>query len=867
MRNVSNLFKKDMEARRDFYCQAEITFADGTVKQLGKDDFAMSGNGFYEGAGSGSFPLGLLIPKHITLTLNNYDDRWSEYDFQWARVFLKTKFDLSDGTTESINIGNFTVVTPESYGIIVEVTAVDDSYKLDREYRSSLPYPASIGSILRDSCLTCGVSLLSTSFKNDSFVVKNKPEGITHRQVVGLCAMLAGGNARFDGYNRLVVVPYDFSELRKPGLDGGEFDLSTGAYQTGDRLDGGSFSPWNAGGSFEGGTFGDRNGIHVLYAFQEGLEVETDDVVITGVNLKSDGYDGAFYGDDGYVLSVENALAAGNELDAVDLIGESVVGLRFRPFSGSHVPYPLAEFGDPALVIDRKNNVYKTVITDFSFPYYGLTEVGCSADSPIRNSSRYNSEAAKAIVESKKLVEKEKTEREQAMEELASELAQSSGLYMTEDAQEDGSTIYYMHDKPTLAESMIVWKLTAEAFGISTDGGKTYPYGLDVTGLAILNRIYAIGINCDYLTAGAFEIRKGDKVMVLMDKDTGHVILRPDVFELSNGETIGSIAESAASEAVEGQTQEDIFNKLFKPGGVLVEGVKLEDGKIYISASYIYAGEMSADRIKGGNLAIGGDTDGITMDGKKISFLSDGEEYGHIESYYGSGKSTPGINISSDYGGVLFRVNSSSRGQPKLTYSVAEILSYEAFKGLYGSSEKYYPVRLGLNGTGVWIGTVKVDGASSFGGTISYDPTSKTSSVTAVFDNGKLYKSSSSSKRYKDIGERLAEKDIDNLYNITPVWAKYKDGYLGDGDERCGVEHPMFIAEDVEKYAPLAVDHNEEGLSENWNYRVMVPYMFQMLKSQKEKIDELENRVRRLEEGKGDNSHGNTAAQGRVCEF
>lgn len=34
------------------------------------------------------------------------------------------------------------------------------------------------------------------------------------------------------------------------------------------------------------------------------------------------------------------------------------------------------------------------------------------------------------------------------------------------------ATTRLISDKPTLAESMIVWKLTALAFGISTDGGK-----------------------------------------------------------------------------------------------------------------------------------------------------------------------------------------------------------------------------------------------------------------------------------------------------------------------------------------------------------------------------------------------------------
>ena len=93
----------------------------------------------------------------------------------------------------------------------------------------------------------------------------------------------------------------------------------------------------------------------------------------------------------------------------------------------------------------------------------------------------------------------------------------------------------------------------------------------------------------------------------------------------------------------------------------------------------------------------------------------------------------------------------------------------------------------------------------------------------------------------------MNENDIRELYNIAPVWAKFKEGYLSEDDERCGVEYPMFIAEDVEKYAHLAVDHNERGQAENWNYRVMIPYMFQMIKSQKETIDSLTRRIENLE--------------------
>lgn len=51
MKNVSNAFWAEMELRRDFYCTAEITFEDGRVKGLEKDDFALSGNSVTESPG------------------------------------------------------------------------------------------------------------------------------------------------------------------------------------------------------------------------------------------------------------------------------------------------------------------------------------------------------------------------------------------------------------------------------------------------------------------------------------------------------------------------------------------------------------------------------------------------------------------------------------------------------------------------------------------------------------------------------------------------------------------------------------------------------------------------------------------------
>lgn len=207
-------------------------------------------------------------------------------------------------------------------------------------------------------------------------------------------------------------------------------------------------------------------------------------------------------------------------------IGGNLVGAKFRNLQGDLLYNPLLEFGDMARSFDRNGNGYLTPITDVSSPLNGITTVKTQADDPIRNSSTYMSEATKALVEARQLVKDERTEREKAVERLANTLKESGGLYMTEDPQDDGSVIYYMHNKPTLEESDIVWKLTAEAIGISTDGGKTYPYGFTVTGEMITRLLYAEGINASYINAGALIVRDTNgKIIFSADIDNNQIVI------------------------------------------------------------------------------------------------------------------------------------------------------------------------------------------------------------------------------------------------------------------------------------------------------------------------------------------------------
>ena len=55
------------------------------------------------------------------------------------------------------------------------------------------------------------------------------------------------------------------------------------------------------------------------------------------------------------------------------------------------------------------------------------------------------------------------------------------------------------------------------------------------------------------------------------------------------------------------------------------------------------------------------------------------------------------------------------------------------------------------------------------------------------------------------------------------------------------------LADDVEKHMPEAAVHRN-GKIEDWNYRVMIPAMFAMIKSQKSEIDLLKQELNEIKQ-------------------
>ena len=569
MINVSNAFREKLEAGEPVRMMVDITFPDGTKKTINED--IMNGdNGFSDCAESSSFPIGATVCKTLTLNINNDQEQWKNYNFYGAKIHAYLKLQTSYAAPESVSTlldesydpildstgdpiiatqaatkdiietidkGVYTVTTPEQYSDIINVTALDDMYKANKTYTSGLKLPQSLINLVRDACKTVGIGM-NLTMKHGDIIIRSVPDSMTFRQLFGYAAMVESANARIDYSGNLQFVKWDFGKMESDNAATVDTDGFIHFGDTNPSIDTDGFVSlpgWtiNAEG-FLALTSGPGSDVQRLMAYANPPALSSDDIVITGIRLKNGEADNntdtdysGMYGEEGYVLELENELIDTDQLQTIaNIIGEQIVGARFRNLEGDLIYNPLVEFGDMVYTYDRLENKYLTPLTDVSGNVGGLTTVKTQADDPIRGSSDFYGNSTKAIVAARQMVRKETSAREEAIQRLAETLNSSSGLYMTQEPQQDGSIIYYMHNKPTIAESNIIWKLTAEAFAVSIDGGKTYPYGFAVTGELITRLLYAEGINADYINAGTLIVRdKSGNAIFEVDMDTGSVTL------------------------------------------------------------------------------------------------------------------------------------------------------------------------------------------------------------------------------------------------------------------------------------------------------------------------------------------------------
>lgn len=531
MKNVSNAFKEVIKNGGPFYAYAKFKLVDGTeLEMTSRKDFYISGNSYTQG-GQGQFPLGEAVSKTIDIGIDNLDERYSSYDFNGCQIVLYTEADLADGTIERLQEGIFTVIDSVTPGDIIELTAQDNMYKADIKFKSTISYPTSALLLLQEICTVCGLSLASTSdLSHISFQINSAPDNVTARQVLGYIAQIMGGNALILPNGQLKIQRYKKEDIAKMSiLSGGNL-----ADNISDYISGGKFGE-TVEDVISGEELNESLQFHILNTGINEPTIATDDIIITGLTTEvavkgsSSEKQTITYGTEGYMLNINNPLIKGREEAGLKVIGNVVIGISTRPFSGDFSPNPTIEYMDSVYIVDRKDNIYQSIVSSHTFTYLGNSSVSNNTPSNEKKNATYQSNASNIYRKAQEDIEQNKTEWEKTAEILNNELQNASGLFQTTQTNPDGSTIYYLHDKKTLEESQVVIKVTSQAIGISTDGGNTYPTGITVDGDAIVSILQSVGINADWINTGTLKVG---------GKDNGNGLIQ--VYD-KNGDLLGKI--------------------------------------------------------------------------------------------------------------------------------------------------------------------------------------------------------------------------------------------------------------------------------------------------------------------------------------
>ena len=184
------------------------------------------------------------------------------------------------------------------------------------------------------------------------------------------------------------------------------------------------------------------------------------------------------------------------------------------------------------------------------------------------------------------------------------------------DTNDDGEPDeLYIADNADPNQAVKVWRFNYNGWAASKNG-YSGPFEFGAT---LEDGLLANFVTAAQLVAGTIKSQDNGKTFFL-DLDNG--VLKMSASEFSvKGKTVEDIARAKSSDAINSQTQEDIFNKLTNNGSL--NGLFMQNGQLYVNASYLKSGFIDASLIKTG--VISSDS-GIAIDLNSGAISSSGSE-------------------------------------------------------------------------------------------------------------------------------------------------------------------------------------------------------------------------------------------------
>ena len=466
---------------------------------LTEEDIKLGGLSINRYCVSGSrIEIGSVIAAEIELKLDNSDGRFNDVQFEGAEMYVRIgtkKWDAhrwENAETHFVPFGYFTVDEAPRKLEVITLAALDRMVQFDKVVDMGLlSFPMTVSTLLGRLCDICNVTLGTdpNTLPNHSYIINEAPvsEDLTYRQLLAWAAEITGTCGFIDWDGHLILKWYTDTTT--------EIDLS-------DRFK---------------------------------SDLEENAVEITGVQVVAE--DETFLvGDDGYAFTIEgNELIQHDYRDVAQALYNTLAGFSYTPFSATVKPMPHLYPLDKITFLDKSGNSHTTIITDITFELNKgtaiegkgetVTKSGYATANPLTNK-----EAAiiAALQQAQNETLNDRVQTVLAFNEL---ICNAMGLYETPVQQEDGSTIYYLHNKPNLEESETIFTMTASGIAWTTTGwnggSPVWSYGVTAAGDALFRLLSAEGIEVskvgeDYnieITPSAFRIYYREMLITNIEAD------------------------------------------------------------------------------------------------------------------------------------------------------------------------------------------------------------------------------------------------------------------------------------------------------------------------------------------------------------
>ena len=308
--------------------------------------------------GMEGLPLGSTAATSFTLELDKTGRSYNPRQFDNAEVHMQIGL-LTNGAYVWSEAGVWYVSSCSAPEQSVYMTLFGDdalATKFEAEFVDGEDnYPTTIGSLVQTACVAAGIPLRSNSFANASIQIAKMPvwpDGMTLRDLLGFCAICAGGYAGIALDGKLDIVSF---------ADGKEYTIGPSLYHT--------FTQ-------EGGVAFNFNAIEVK------LKEEDEDYTRYALNPALDG-------------NATNTIRIDhNPLITHDIVNRIVGELDGITMDGGSLEWggdPAVRCGDYFVVTDLNGNATKIMATSVSLSYAGGMSSSVECDLPSTNTVRGSS--------------------------------------------------------------------------------------------------------------------------------------------------------------------------------------------------------------------------------------------------------------------------------------------------------------------------------------------------------------------------------------------------------------------------------------------------------------------------------------------